>query len=253
MTCAPTKYDSEPFWLSCARTPRPHLKNQDGVNAQSRRSSAAPPSVRQSRASSDAPDAFSTMSMPASLERSIRRAQRTRWSFPITAFIASSRVKCVSSKYQHARWVPPQQGTHHPPAYAAVTAAPHRPHRGYRLPARCHRGQRLTIPLEASSCPAPGVRRAASPERAASATSVPRRPRRLHRQTSACRAPRTRRAPPPACHSAAVPHRPVTSPLSMSILSAILPRSLTTPPHRRPCAARRVAASRHQRRLRLPR
>ncbi|KAJ7908741.1 hypothetical protein B0H13DRAFT_2331116 [Mycena leptocephala] len=72
MTCAPTKYDSEPFWLSCARTSRPHLKNQDGVNAHSRRSSAAPPSVRQIRASSDAPDAYSTMSMPASLERSIR-------------------------------------------------------------------------------------------------------------------------------------------------------------------------------------
>ncbi|KAJ7883346.1 hypothetical protein B0H13DRAFT_921192 [Mycena leptocephala] len=106
------------------------------------------------------------MSMPASLERSIRRAQRTRWSFPITAFIASSRVKCVSSKYHspiHTR--AGASSTRHapPPAYAAVTAAPHRPHRGYRLPARRHRGQRLTIPLEARSCPAPGVRRAASP------------------------------------------------------------------------------------------
>jgi hypothetical protein len=134
-----------------------------------------------------------------------------------------------------------------------VTAAPHRPHRDYRLPARRHRGQRLTIPLEAGSCPAPGVRRAASPERAASATSVPRRPRRLHRLPARCAHPLRRRrpplqtsacrAPPPACHSAAVPHRPVTSPLSTSILSAILPRSLTTPPHRRPCAARRAAAA----------
>ncbi|KAJ7861854.1 hypothetical protein B0H14DRAFT_523003 [Mycena olivaceomarginata] len=68
-------------------------------------------------------------------------------------------------------------------------------------------------PLEASSCPGPGVRRAASPERAASAMSIPRRPRRPHRlpghrayllrrhqrplETLACRAPRTGRVPFP--------------------------------------------------------
>ncbi|KAJ7842379.1 hypothetical protein B0H14DRAFT_1030047 [Mycena olivaceomarginata] len=109
--------------------------------------------------------------------------------------------------------------------------------------------------LAVSSCPAPGVRRAASPERATSATSVSRRPRRLHRlsvrhdhplrprrpplQTSACRASRPRRAPPPACRSAAVPHRPVTSPFSTSILSGIVPRSLPTPPHCGPCSTPR--------------
>ncbi|KAJ7202688.1 hypothetical protein C8J57DRAFT_1622555 [Mycena rebaudengoi] len=33
------------------------------------------------------------------------------------------------------------------------------------------------------------------------------------------------------------PHHPIRSPLPLSILSAIPPRWLTTPPHRRPCAA----------------
>ncbi|KAJ7676500.1 hypothetical protein B0H14DRAFT_979507 [Mycena olivaceomarginata] len=37
---------------------------------------ATPPSIQQSRASSDASDAFSALSTPASLERSIRRAPR---------------------------------------------------------------------------------------------------------------------------------------------------------------------------------
>ncbi|KAJ7351193.1 hypothetical protein DFH08DRAFT_1078334 [Mycena albidolilacea] len=46
------------------------------------------------------------------------------------------------------------------------------------------------------------------------------------------------------------PHRPVTSPLSTSVLSGVVPRSLPTPPHRGPCAARRTAASHRQRRLR---
>ncbi|KAJ7351244.1 hypothetical protein DFH08DRAFT_97722 [Mycena albidolilacea] len=51
------------------------------------------------------------------------------------------------------------------------------------------------------------------------------------------------------------PHRPISSPLFTSILSGIVPRSLRTPPHRGPCAARRAAAShrQRQRRLRLPR
>ncbi|KAJ7351239.1 hypothetical protein DFH08DRAFT_957566 [Mycena albidolilacea] len=54
------------------------LKNQGGVNSHSRPSLAIPPSIQQSRASSDAPDAFSALSTPASLERSMRRAPRPR-------------------------------------------------------------------------------------------------------------------------------------------------------------------------------
>ncbi|KAJ7817025.1 hypothetical protein B0H14DRAFT_1389611 [Mycena olivaceomarginata] len=182
-------------------------------------------------------------------------------------FIASSRAKCVSSKIPdpHARRAlacttprvrstcssrsPSPAPRFSPPCPPLPCPAPHYP------------------PLQASSCPAPGVRRAASPERATSATRVSRRPHRLHRpsvrrdhplrprrpplQTSACRASRTRRAPPPACHSAAVPHRPVASPPSTSILSGMVPRSLPTPPHRGPCAARRAAASHRQRQRRL--
>ncbi|KAJ7899289.1 hypothetical protein B0H14DRAFT_28477 [Mycena olivaceomarginata] len=50
----PSKYVSGPFRPSCARAPRVHLKNQEGVSAHLRRSSAAPHAfVWQSRASSD--------------------------------------------------------------------------------------------------------------------------------------------------------------------------------------------------------
>ncbi|KAJ7351199.1 hypothetical protein DFH08DRAFT_1078336 [Mycena albidolilacea] len=52
------------------------IKNQEGMSSHSRPSLATPPSIQQSRASSDAPDAFSALSTPASLERSIRRAPR---------------------------------------------------------------------------------------------------------------------------------------------------------------------------------
>ncbi|KAJ7828555.1 hypothetical protein B0H14DRAFT_1217301 [Mycena olivaceomarginata] len=139
------------------------------------------------------------------------------------------------------------------------------PRHGFHLPARRYRVQRLIITLRSkpASCPAPGVRRAASPGCAASAMSIPHRPRRLHRlpghrarprrprrtplQSSACRAPRTRRAPSPCTqHKLQLsPHRPIPSLLPPPILSAIPPRSC------RPCAARRVAASHHQRRLRF--
>ncbi|KAJ7812215.1 hypothetical protein B0H14DRAFT_3879749 [Mycena olivaceomarginata] len=50
------------------------LKNQEGVSSHARPPLVTPPSRQESRASSDAPDAFSAPSMPASLERSIRRA-----------------------------------------------------------------------------------------------------------------------------------------------------------------------------------
>ncbi|KAJ7765139.1 hypothetical protein B0H14DRAFT_366919 [Mycena olivaceomarginata] len=52
------------------------------------------------------------------------------------------------------------------------------------------------LPLDAGFCLAPGVRCAASPERVTSATSVPRRPRRLHRL------PARRTHPLPTPHSA---------------------------------------------------
>ncbi|KAJ7804322.1 hypothetical protein B0H14DRAFT_3883504 [Mycena olivaceomarginata] len=48
------------------------LKNQEGVSSHARPPLVTPPSRQESRASSDAPDAFSAPSMPASLERSIR-------------------------------------------------------------------------------------------------------------------------------------------------------------------------------------
>ncbi|KAJ7686751.1 hypothetical protein B0H14DRAFT_904326 [Mycena olivaceomarginata] len=69
---------------------------------------------------------------------------RARWSFPTAgaAFIASSRAKCVSSKYHSPRptRTPGASSTRHAPllARAAATAAPHRPRHG------CH-------PLSSSS------------------------------------------------------------------------------------------------------
>jgi hypothetical protein len=105
------------------------------------------------------------------------RAQRTRWSFPIagSAFTAPSRAKYISSKYHSRR----------PTRVPGVL--PHYPS------------------LEASSCPALGVRRAASPKDAASTAGISHRACRLHRlpvrrthplhrrwrplETSACSAP----------------------------------------------------------------
>ncbi|KAJ7848847.1 hypothetical protein B0H14DRAFT_3867106 [Mycena olivaceomarginata] len=126
-------------------------------------------------------------------------------------------------------------------------------------------------PLKPSSCPAPEVRRAASPERAASATSVPvghaafnasppsagflcAHASRRYKPRPAAHANTTGTIPRDAQHTLQLsPHHPIPSPLPMSILRAIPPRSLTTPPHRRQCAARRAPASHRQRLLHLPR
>ncbi|KAJ7919780.1 hypothetical protein B0H13DRAFT_2320070 [Mycena leptocephala] len=129
MTCAPTKYDSEPFWvrfsslfsfpLSTLEVYTHFLISYPArAHPQRRRPYGRVVPLR----TEDAPDAFSTMSMPASLERSIRRAQRTRWSFPITAFIASSRVKCVSSKYHslQSTRAPGASSTRHAPPPAQI-------------------------------------------------------------------------------------------------------------------------------------
>ncbi|KAJ7351200.1 hypothetical protein DFH08DRAFT_1078337 [Mycena albidolilacea] len=76
---------------------------------------------------------------------------RARWLFPTAGapFIASSRTKCVSSKYHSPRSTrtPGASSTRHAPplARAAATATPHRPRPGCHLPARCYPVQRFTI------------------------------------------------------------------------------------------------------------
>ncbi|KAJ6574588.1 hypothetical protein B0H19DRAFT_605327 [Mycena capillaripes] len=141
------------------------------------------------------------------------RAQRVRWPIPIAgaAFIASSRAKCVSSKYRSppSTRAPGASSVRHapPPACAApVAAAPHRPCRGYHLPASRQRVQRLTI-LRSKSAPIRqrGTTRSLTTRSlAASATSVPRRPGHLHRLPRAasilCAHAALRSKPRPAAH-----------------------------------------------------
>ncbi|KAJ7797698.1 hypothetical protein B0H14DRAFT_50637 [Mycena olivaceomarginata] len=172
--------------------------------------------------------------------RRFLRARRARQSVPTAcaAFVASSRAMCVSSKYhsarQWARRAHPLHSTHDPSraqhllqplpiAHAAVITSP---------PAATVSPPHYP-PLEASSCPARGVRYAAPPKYA------PRR-RRRPPETSACSLLRGASPDPPcAAHAAVVPPSPIPSPLPTSILSAIPP--LSTPP----------LTSHRQRRLRL--
>jgi hypothetical protein len=135
----------------------------------------------------------------------------------------------------------------------------HTPRHGFHLPTRRHRVRLLTI---LRSKPAPvrhreydaqhrpsvhQVQRAFPAARAASIAS----PRAA---TILCAYAALRSKPRPAAHRERDVHHPrrVTLrsspsprnlPLSTSILSSIVPRSVTTPPHRGPCAARRAAAS----------
>ncbi|KAJ7759822.1 hypothetical protein B0H14DRAFT_3511290 [Mycena olivaceomarginata] len=90
------------------------LKNQEDASSPSRPSLATPPSIQQSRASSDAPDAFSAQSTPASLERSIRRAPQP------------ARPGLAKAPRQHARSV---TGVLYRPCHAqGLDTTPHHPH-----------------------------------------------------------------------------------------------------------------------------
>ncbi|KAJ6574591.1 hypothetical protein B0H19DRAFT_605372 [Mycena capillaripes] len=120
-------------------------------------------------------------------------------------------------------------------------------------------------PLEASTCPAPGVRRAASPERVASATNThaasprrahPLRPRRLR---SACRAPLARAAhataalpSPPRAFSSSEPHytiarqRGFSSPAPAASDAMIRLRAGRGRATRRRCAPRPLSSARRR-------
>ncbi|KAJ7812991.1 hypothetical protein B0H14DRAFT_1449573 [Mycena olivaceomarginata] len=165
------------------------------------------------------------------LQHHLHHLLRARWSFPTAGavFIASSRAKCVSSSTTlpdpHARRARPQHGTHHPSraqqrqplpiARAPVVA----PHPSPPCPAPHH------PPLEASSCLAPGVRRAASPERATSATSASRRPCRLPcAATILCAHAALRSKPRPAAHPERDVHHPRRATLRPSPIVPYPPR-----------------------------
>ncbi|KAJ7366314.1 hypothetical protein DFH08DRAFT_929241 [Mycena albidolilacea] len=110
---------------------------------------------------------------PWHLLHHLLRALCAQWSFPIAGavLIASSRAKCVSNKLHSPRSTHPGRIINtaritplsRSPSLAPRLSLP-------RLPPPCPTPH--YPPLKPSACPAPEVRRAASPERAASATSI---------------------------------------------------------------------------------
>ncbi|KAJ7746235.1 hypothetical protein B0H14DRAFT_456235 [Mycena olivaceomarginata] len=217
---------------------------------------AYPGDYRCARSARAPPDACAYIT-PCHHLHHLLRAQRARSSFPIAvaAFIASSRAGWVSCKI-HTR-----AGRI---LNMARTTTRVRSTCGPRPPPPC------LAPHYFFSKPAPVQYREYDAQHRRSAQQVQRAFPFAHAAfiVSLCAAPilcahaALRSKPRPAthrerdCNAPGIPlcgHPPPPSPLPTSILSAIPPRWLTTPPHRCSCAVRRAAASHHQRRPHLPR
>ncbi|KAJ7813007.1 hypothetical protein B0H14DRAFT_1449736 [Mycena olivaceomarginata] len=210
------------FGPSCART-----SAFQALKLSSRPSLATPPSIQQSHASSDAPDAFSALSTPASLERSLRRAPRPARPLAARGIICSTTTARAIRHRRALPFLPCARARHHAGTNTDPTALP-------------------------------GTR-------AARDAGVPRRPRRLvafpHTVTlqhgtavaaCACRTPQHHLHHPPA-RAMVVPHRrrrfyhllprqvrPSASPASTTLPDPHARRALacTTPRVRSTCSSR---------------